>query len=82
MKLKHCKENQLITGIKGINRYSITTDKATLKITSITGTEDTAYNIKVKIIDHKQEKSKIGLIFDVDAKYFIPLKNNIKKFKE
>lgn len=78
MKVKECKKGKIIIG-NSSDRYSITTDKAKMKILNVYGSDEQEYNIRVKIIDHETKKWGIGCLYDVKAKYFNPVENSIKK---
>lgn len=78
MKIKDCKAGKLIIG-NSADRYSITTDKAKMKIPSVYGSDEQEYNIRVKIIDHETQEYEIGGEFDVKAEYFRPIENSVKK---
>ena len=54
-----------ITGLAGDNRYSITTEKAVMKVIGCSG--DT---IKVKILEHEGDKDEIGGTYPVESKHF------------
>ena len=55
-----------ITGLKGSKMYGITTENAIMEVVEVIDERD----IRVKITEHKKNKSRIGETYNVNSKYF------------